>query len=338
MARKSSANHAGIYIYKKDIFASARCRALTREGAGVYFFLLLHLADMPQKGVYRLKDWSAHPNWAKSDYHKCLKTKDKRERLPLFAKWLAKNDLPWDKTEVLPCLQELFDRGIIIVEGDLLIQPRMAADYGFVLPDIDKDGEPDEWIEALNQVLEKQLEASADNRANNGTQKSALKSTKISHPRTGTGDAGARSKRVGVRDNNKKNNNDKDNSISEKGVGKTVDKIEKTTENPPKRAKKATPVADNPPTIEEIQAYFDERAAQGKPFIYVTPETFFDACEQSGWRLKDGKPMMDWRARCRTFENYRRDRGDQPVGQRGGKKAGEAVAATPPKEGKYKKW
>lgn len=91
--------------------------------------------------------------------------------------------------------------------------------------------------------------------------------------------------------------------------------------------KRPSPVADCPPTLEDIQAYMDERAQQGKPFIYVTAEGFLDACEQSGWRLKDGKPMMDWRARMRTFENYRKEHGDRPVVQDRGQ------SATAPKKG-----
>ena len=82
----------------------------------------------------------------------------------------------------------------------------------------------------------------------------------------------------------------------------------------PKKGQKLAPVADNPPTLEEVQAYFDERTQQGKPFLYITAEGFYDACCQSGWRLKDGKPMIDWRARCRTFENFRKEHGDRPVG------------------------
>ena len=105
--------------------------------------------------------------------------------------------------------------------------------------------------------------------------------------------------------------------------------------------KKPTPVADCPPTLDDIQAYMDERAQQGKPFIYVTAEGFLDACEQSGWRLKDGKPMMDWRARMRTFENYRKDHGDRPVAQppTAPPKPGDPVSATRPTKNKYKnKW
>jgi hypothetical protein len=88
---------------------------------------------------------------------------------------------------------------------------------------------------------------------------------------------------------------------------------EKRGQKPQKGQKRAT-VADNPPTLEEVQAYFDERTQQGKPFLYITPEGFYDACLQSGWALKDGKPMLDWKARVRTFEGYRKEHGDRPVG------------------------
>jgi len=84
----------------------------------------------------------------------------------------------------------------------------------------------------------------------------------------------------------------------------------------PRKGQNKTTVADNPPTLEEVQAYFDERTQQGKPFLYITPDGFYDACCQSGWTLKDGKPMMDWRARCRTFESFRKEHGDRPIGQR----------------------
>ena len=116
----------------------------------------------------------------------------------------------------------------------------------------------------------------------------------------------------------------------------------KPVKSPKNKSNGTSVVADNPPTLEEIQAYMDERAAQGKPFIYVTAEGFLDACEQSGWTLKDGKPIRDWRARMRTFENYRKEHGDRPVAQgrvQAQPKPGDPVGATPTAQGKYKnKW
>ena len=52
--------------------------------------------------------------------------------------------------------------------------------------------------------------------------------------------------------------------------------------------------------------------------------------------------MMDWRARMRTFENYRKEHGDRPVVQgrvQAQPKPGDPVSATPTAKGKYKnKW
>ena len=115
---------------------------------------------------------------------------------------------------------------------------------------------------------------------------------------------------------------------------------EKRQQKPQKTEKRAT-VADNPPTLKEVQTYFDEMAAKGKPFLYITPDGFYDACEQSGWRLKDGKPMISWQARVRTFETFRKEHGDRPVGvprqQTPQPKAGDPVPATKPRVGKYNK-
>ena len=334
MGRKKT--NPGIYLYPHDILSSPRCRSLTPGAAGIYFFLFLRLCDPPVPGAYRLRDWEPHPKWQKSDTRKCVRIADKRERLPLFAKWLAKNDLPWTKNEVLPYLQELYDRGIIIIEGDMLIQPRLYVDNGFEIPDIDGDGDPigsilDDPVSGQMRACDNTLQGGLNLRKNKGTENGTEKRTEngtkkgTKKSRVGTGDAPAHSKRVGVRDNNINDDNDK-----------KEDKKKKTGKN--------NPVADNPPTLEDIQAYMDERAQQGKPFVYVTAESFLDACEQSGWALKDGKPMIDWRARMRTFENYRKEHGDRPVAQGRGQivtpqKVGDPVAATKPSKDKYKnKW
>ena len=345
MGRKKT--NPGIYLYPHDILSSPRCRSLTPGGAGIYFFLFLRLCDPPVPGAYRLHDWEPHPKWQKSDTRKCLAIADKRERLPLFAKWLAKNDLPWTKNEVLPYLQELYDRGIIIIEGDMLIQPRLYVDNGFEIPDIDHDGDPvgsilDDPVSGQMRAVDNTLQGGLNLRKNTGTKKCTEKCTEkgtkkgIKKPRVSERDAQAQSLRVGVRDNNINGN-------IEKGMGKTTandGKTEPTTpeltetaqistkedemgdlstqgkKSPqkPNKGQKQTTVADNPPTLEEVQAYFDERTQQGKPFIYITAEGFFDACCQSGWTLKDGKPMIDWHARCRTFENYRKEHNDRPIG------------------------
>ena len=113
------------------------------------------------------------------------------------------------------------------------------------------------------------------------------------------------------------------------------------------QAKQKNEVADNPPTLADVQAYADERAQQGKPFLYVTPEEFFNTCEMDGWKRK-GKPLFNWKAYMLRFEQYRKDHGEPTVEQRGQSaprqpqtipKPGDPVAATKPTAKKYKdKW
>lgn len=372
-----------IQLYTRDILSSPRCRALSESAAGVYLFLLCRLNEPPMPGAYRISNWELHPTWKRSKTQQCLATADKYERLQYFAAMLSKNDLPWKTATILAGLQELYKYGIITVEGDMLIQPRMFKDNGFELPDLDNDGDPvgtilddpasgsmalrgDDDFSANNSV-EKGAEISTEN----GTEKVQRK-VRVSHaPATRTLSVENMSNNIDIKGNKGvqggdaplpdpcrkscKNRETDKNTLDDKN---SHSKREKSTEvinstpggqkpaKSPQKGKKKPSVADNPPTLEEIQTYFNERAQQGKPFIYVTPDGFYDACCQSGWTLKDGKPMIDWRARVRTFENFRKEHGDRPVAQRQGRgqsvhppKPGDPVAATKPTAKKYnKKW
>lgn len=312
MGRKKT--NPGIYLYPHDILSSPRCRSLTPGGAGIYFFLFLRLCDPPIPGAYRLRDWEPHPKWQKSDTRKCLGTADKRERLPLFAKWLAKNDLPWTKNEVLPYLQELYDRGIIIVEGDMLIQPRLYVDNGFDIPDIDGDGDPvgsilDDPVSGQMRAYDNTLQGGLNLRRNkgtekgtiNGTEKGTKKGTKKS--RVGTGDALAQSKRVRVGDNNIVNGN-------KGGTGGNAPDKPKTQKN-------------NPPTLEEVQAYCKEKQYTFDAVM------FWNHYEANGWVQGKGKPIKSWQACCNTWQQ-RENSGEFGTGSRrqDGKRAGEAVKVT----------
>lgn len=369
-----------IQLFTRDILSSPRCRALSESAAGVYLFLLCRLNEPPTPGAYRISDWELHPTWKRSKTQQCLATPDKYERLQYFAAMLSKNDLPWKQAAILAGLQELYKYGIVTVEGDMLVQPRMFKDNGFELPDIDNDGDPVGTIlddpASGSMALRGDDDFTQNNGANNGAEKRTDLSTKkvqekvrVSHaPATRAlsvenmsnnnidkgnkggvgGDApNGNSCRMPCKnektdkDNPKRENKDADSVSGSEVVNSTPD-AQKTVSKSQNAQKRPSAVADNPPTLEDIQAYMDERAQQGKPFVYVTAESFLDACEQSGWRLKDGKPMMDWRARMRTFENYRKEHGDRPVVQgrvQAQPKPGDPVGATPTASGKYKnKW
>ena len=101
----------------------------------------------------------------------------------------------------------------------------------------------------------------------------------------------------------------------------------------------ATPVADNPPTLDDVKAYMQESGELGRIFRHITAEEYYDEGCKNGWRQRGGQPLYDWKAQLRSFEAYRRNHGDPTVEQRlSSAKHCDAVPATPPSEGKYKKW
>lgn len=388
-------------IFTRDILSSPRCRALSEAAAGVYFFLLCRMNEPPQPGAYRLSDWDPHPTWQRSKTQQCLATADKYERLQYFAALLAKNDLPWKQKGILAGLQELYRYGIIVVEGDMLVQPRMYKDNGFTLPDIDGDGDPEGTIlddPASGSMASKDGSELSENKgAKSGTQKRTKKGTEKVQRKVHVSPAPASRKEVEV-ENNKGNSIGNIGGVGENtpdttsttspapsslpspaASGKTQENAPKTSETgqistnggeagqlsneeekprqkPLKsklapadqsQTKQKSEVADSPPTPADVQAYADERAQQGKPFLYVTPEEFFNTCEMDGWKRK-GKPLFNWKAYMLRFEQYRKDHGEPTIEQRvhtqqgrgqAQPKPGDPVGATPTARGKYKnKW
>lgn len=321
-----------------------------------------------------MRDWDPHPTWQRSKTQQCLATADKYERLQYFAAMLAKNDLPWKQKGILAGLQELYRYGIIVVEGDMLVQPRMYKDNGFTLPDIDGDGNPEDTIlddpTSGSMASKDGLELSKNKGTKSGTQKRTKKSTEKVQKKERLSPAPASRKEVEVENNI--------NSIDKGNIGGMGEKepdttftisttspapsslrspavSDKTQENTPttsetaqistnggetgqlpvekekprqkplksksatadqSQAKQKSEVADNPPTLADVQAYADERAQQGKPFLYVTPEEFFNTCEMDGWKRK-GKPLFNWKAYMLRFEQYRKDHGEPTVTQEG---------------------
>ncbi len=408
--QRRNSTRKGFYMFSRDLLSSQRYRRCSWVAKGVYCDLLNVLALQPRAGAISLSDFDLRPKNERSLTFRCLQCQKKAKSgeyksITYFAEAIAVAGASGPRPGLIHGLQELYLRGMIIIEGDTLIQPRMYIDNGFELTDEDGNprpltddgvtvaGSPDDAPMDKDAALERMqnsddfdTENSAENDAENITKKT----------RVGARDARAQSKRVGGRVINNIDNNDNKGNIG--GTGDAAATEMKTEENnpaggkdPSKREKSpetinSTPgaqkpvsepknnkdgvsvdgdaaakivnrksvnrkssVADNPPTLEDIQAYMDERAQQGKPFVYVTAEGFLDACEQSGWTLKDGKPIRDWRARLRTFETYRKEHGDRPVAQRQGggqtvtpltsPKPGDPIPATKPSKGKYKnKW
>lgn len=92
-------------------------------------------------------------------------------------------------------------------------------------------------------------------------------------------------------------------SIGKGSIGK--ESIDKGKEK--KEAKASARLV--PPTLQEVKDYIREMN------YGLDPEEFYDANLQSGWKLKSGQPVKDWKARVRTFERYRKSHGGYSEGK-----------------------
>ena len=407
---KVGATRKGFYMFSRDLLSSRRYRCCSWVAKGVYLDLLNVMAVQPKPGAVCLTDFDLKPKSERSLTFRCLQCQKKAKNgeyqsIKYFAEAIAVSGASGPRPGLIHGLQELYLRGMIVIEGDMLIQPRMYQDNGYRLAadaDTDEeevvtvgspdDGEADPDAEALRLGKEGEVK---------GTQKGTLNVSKntTKKSRVDARDARAQSRGVELEVNNNKGNSigniggtgenipdttsttspaqssspspavsDKTQEntpttsetaqISTNGgeVGQLPTKEEKPRQKPLKsksatadqsQAKQKSEVADNPPTLADVQAYADERAQQGKPFLYVTPEEFFNTCEMDGWKRK-GKPLYNWKAYMLRFEQYRKDHGEPTIEQRGQSaprqpqtipKAGDPVAATKPTAKKYKdKW
>lgn len=71
-------------------------------------------------------------------------------------------------------------------------------------------------------------------------------------------------------------------------------------EKPPKGGKKKVP-----PTVDEVRVYCLERRNG------IDPQAFVDFYEARGWKYGPGKPVADWKACVRTWENRRKQEGGE---------------------------
>lgn len=70
---------------------------------------------------------------------------------------------------------------------------------------------------------------------------------------------------------------------------------------PKKKRRKSKPFV--PPTLEEVQAYVDEKG------YHFSAQAFMDYYESSKWHFKNGKPVKNWKQCCVTWEsNHKYDK------------------------------
>jgi hypothetical protein len=296
-------------LFTRDIESSPKVNALSPEATGLYFRLLCRFNEPPRPGSLALHDWEVHSNWQRSLTQQCLSTTDKQRRLTYFAKFLSRTVLPWKVSLILKGLQELYFFGIIVVEDDMIIQPRMYKDNGFSLAEGSMTEAADELLKEGSQHGKINDSDKKDFQVQNMVPKSDGKSTEKSTEKKQFIHARAHSKEIEIENNNNINGNNK-----------------------------AKTAKFSPPTQEEVQEY-----CQAKGYTF-DPIMFFNHYEANGWVQGKGKPIKSWKACCATWQQ--RETSGEFSGVRKSMsptkqtvQSGDPVNATPTARGKYKnKW
>ena len=94
-------------------------------------------------------------------------------------------------------------------------------------------------------------------------------------------------------------------SIGQVSIGKkSIDKDSRgeTAENPPPAPASSGKKKFIPPTLDEVAAYCNER------HNHISPSAFIDYYEARGWKYGTGKPMVNWKAAVRTWEQKEKGR------------------------------
>lgn len=84
------------------------------------------------------------------------------------------------------------------------------------------------------------------------------------------------------------------------------DKDKEKTKDKDKDVKSKPPARFTPPTVEEVKAYCAERHNT------VNPERFMAFYEANGWVQGKGKPIKDWKAAVRTWEDEKPYKDGEP--------------------------
>ena len=301
------ANKKYVYIqlYPKDLLADEKLAKCDNANAwGAYLALLNIMAMEPVRGCVRLGDWDTHPNnERKSLVTNFRKANSLKAKATAFARIVAKRT-PLKIKPVAEGICQLVSFGVVEMYDDALIQPRMFREGRGRIEGYNPQPEQDE------NVALRVTETSTTNEDSNEDSDKSL--------------APAPALRANMRDSfaDEDEYNKNSSSSSKRGVGEISQSGEKATAKKPANAppaaktKKTTrqPVGASPPSLDDVQAYFDERRSQQKPVRYIAPDEFMDICTVADWtRGKKRDPIYDWKAYLRQCDLYRERHGDHPI-------------------------
>ena len=98
-----------------------------------------------------------------------------------------------------------------------------------------------------------------------------------------------------ARESNPNNKQTVNSSLLNNNEQKTVEEKEHEQEQEQKIRKKKI---YNPPTLDEVQAYCEERHSS------VDPVQFFEYFQEGNWKDSEGKPVIAWKQKLLTWEKF----------------------------------
>lgn len=396
-----------LQLYPKDLMADEKLAKCDKASAWGAYLALLNIMSMEEiRGCLRLRDWDSHPNnERKSLVANFRKANSLRTKAAAFAR-VVSQCTPLKIGPIAEGIEQLLIFGVVVMHDDALIQPRMFRDSHSVLEGYEPEPEPAD--EAADEKAdkgapatpkkEKNKEGVARTRTLRANAHTRFENESEYNKGNSIGNKGVQGCVTPVKPKTQENNPKGENRASESekksGTGNLSSDAQKRADSPRKpqlseiRAMPAStimsergfdklsngsdgqkiPVADQPPTLREIQDYMQSRGESGDPFRHITAEQFYDEGCMSGWTIRGGQPLYSWQARLRSLEGYRRKNGEpavteegyvayrdgklvgtlavrqQPQGGQQGRvqaqpKPGDPVGATPTAKDKYKnKW
>lgn len=236
-------------LFTRDIEGSPKINALSMAASGLYFRLLNRFNEPPMPGSLALHDWEVHHTWQRSLTQQCLAASSDEQRLLFFAKYLSRI-FQWKSADILKALQELYFFGIVVVEGDRLIQPRMYKDNGYKLQRATpNDAEIDAATGAasVSVNLSDKSDELSDKTSDKNNDKKSDKKSSIKNIEKTSGKNGTTHARGHLYENEYENNNEDNNVINKAEVEKT-----------PKTKK------PDAPTFNDFWALYDKKCGRGK--------------------------------------------------------------------------
>ena len=252
-------------LYSKDFKSDEKLRRCSASAVGVYIFLMCELHRTKEYGKLRL---SKRFVYTKHDTKATQTPIQKNEGVDFlysqFAEILAVQ-MPFDTETIETALLELDYYGVIRLEGDTLIQPRMV-----------RDGK---LSETRRKAVSKRW-SKPEGEAEQETPKEDFVYTKG--------------------DTNEVQNTENENVYVYNNINSKEEGVkgEETSATESKASRSKTRKATfTPPTLEEVMAYCQERNNG------VDAIEFVDYYTANGWvQGRQGKPVADWKACVRVWE------------------------------------